>query len=225
MKPYFFFRNPYLKRTATIWPRKTSTITASSFFVQERGPPETGVCAVGSAADKRVPGPYQLLPLFMAVTDLRDYFSRPSLTGASFAILLGLPAAFGPGVDPIQQPNSSAVGWVQPRPASSRHACRPPDVPRLDLCGNRFLSATVEYEETGWYDGQTPEVLARDRLLGSFSCIYTKELSTAANKFPPTVITFHSEEAIHLLGHPLYTCQKNNFVTSSLNTLSLQRRE
>lgn len=39
--------------------------------------------------------------------------------------------------------------------------------------GNRLLSATVEYEETGWYDGQvwvkTPQVLARDRLLGSFS--------------------------------------------------------
>lgn len=38
--------------------------------------------------------------------------------------------------------------------------------------GNRLLSATVEYEETGWYDGQiwvkTAEVLARDRLLGSF---------------------------------------------------------
>lgn len=36
-----------------------------------------------------------------------------------------------------------------------------------------MLSATVEYEETGWYDGQiwvkTAEVLARDRLLGSFS--------------------------------------------------------
>lgn len=39
--------------------------------------------------------------------------------------------------------------------------------------GNRLLSATVEYEETGWYDGQiwvkTAEVLARDRLLGSFT--------------------------------------------------------
>nr|PNR33866.1 hypothetical protein PHYPA_023682 [Physcomitrium patens] len=38
--------------------------------------------------------------------------------------------------------------------------------------GNRLFSATVEYEETGWYDGQVwvkpPEVLARDRLLGSF---------------------------------------------------------
>ncbi|GMH38751.1 hypothetical protein BSKO_06635 [Bryopsis sp. KO-2023] len=38
--------------------------------------------------------------------------------------------------------------------------------------GNRLLSATVEYEETGWYDGQMfvkpPEVLARDRLLGTY---------------------------------------------------------
>ncbi|KAF9617701.1 hypothetical protein IFM89_038201 [Coptis chinensis] len=39
--------------------------------------------------------------------------------------------------------------------------------------GNRLLSATVEYEETGWYDGQvwikSAQVLARDRLLGSYS--------------------------------------------------------
>lgn len=38
--------------------------------------------------------------------------------------------------------------------------------------GTRLLSASVEYEETGWYDGQVwvkpPEVLARDRLLGSY---------------------------------------------------------
>lgn len=38
--------------------------------------------------------------------------------------------------------------------------------------GERLLSATIEYEETGWYDGQTyvkpPEVLARDRLLGTY---------------------------------------------------------
>ncbi|KAL2906395.1 Protein CONSERVED IN THE GREEN LINEAGE AND DIATOMS 27 chloroplastic [Bienertia sinuspersici] len=38
--------------------------------------------------------------------------------------------------------------------------------------GDRLLSAVVPYEESGWYDGQMwakpPEVLARDRLLGSF---------------------------------------------------------
>eukprot|EP00854_Cymbomonas_tetramitiformis_P003040 gene3040-3865_t len=37
---------------------------------------------------------------------------------------------------------------------------------------DRLLSAVVEYEETGWYDGQlwvkSPEVLARDRMLGSY---------------------------------------------------------
>ncbi|MEW5310311.1 MAG: hypothetical protein WDW38_002123 [Sanguina aurantia] len=39
--------------------------------------------------------------------------------------------------------------------------------------GNRLLSATVEYEESGWYDGQiwvkTPQMLMRDRLLGSYT--------------------------------------------------------
>ncbi|OMO56520.1 hypothetical protein CCACVL1_26481 [Corchorus capsularis] len=38
--------------------------------------------------------------------------------------------------------------------------------------GDRLLSAVIPYEETGWYDGQMwvkpPEVLARDRLLGSY---------------------------------------------------------
>ena len=38
--------------------------------------------------------------------------------------------------------------------------------------GARLLSATIEYEETGWYDGERfvkpPEVLARDRLLGTY---------------------------------------------------------
>jgi hypothetical protein len=52
--------------------------------------------------------------------------------------------------------------------------------------GNRLLSATVEYEETGWYDGQvwvkTPEVLARDRLLGSFSVSYpSRSMSKSLN--------------------------------------------
>jgi hypothetical protein len=39
---------------------------------------------------------------------------------------------------------------------------------------NRLLSATIEYEETGWYDGQvfvkTPEMLAKDRLDGMYVC-------------------------------------------------------
>lgn len=38
--------------------------------------------------------------------------------------------------------------------------------------GDRLLAAVIPYEESGWYDGQMwvkpPEVLARDRLLGSY---------------------------------------------------------
>eukprot|EP00271_Cylindrocystis_brebissonii_P021751 TRINITY_DN795_c0_g1_i2.p1 TRINITY_DN795_c0_g1~~TRINITY_DN795_c0_g1_i2.p1 ORF type:complete len:340 (+),score=44.63 TRINITY_DN795_c0_g1_i2:215-1234(+) len=38
--------------------------------------------------------------------------------------------------------------------------------------GDRLLSAVIPYEETGWYDGQLwvkpPEILARDRLLGTY---------------------------------------------------------
>ncbi|KAJ0454141.1 hypothetical protein HanIR_Chr15g0736821 [Helianthus annuus] len=38
--------------------------------------------------------------------------------------------------------------------------------------GDRLLSAVIPYEESGWYDGQMwvkpPEILACDRLLGSY---------------------------------------------------------
>ncbi|KAH7444690.1 hypothetical protein KP509_02G088200 [Ceratopteris richardii] len=52
--------------------------------------------------------------------------------------------------------------------------------------GNRLLSAAVEYEETGWYDGEIwikpPEVLARDRLLGSY------KVKPALNRVKMTLI-------------------------------------
>lgn len=44
---------------------------------------------------------------------------------------------------------------------------------------SRLLSATVEYEESGWYDGQvwvkTPQMLMRDRLLGTYQVKPTLE--------------------------------------------------
>lgn len=44
-----------------------------------------------------------------------------------------------------------------------------------DHVGGRLLAAVVEYEETGWYDGQRfvkpPRVLARDRLLGAYEAL------------------------------------------------------
>lgn len=52
--------------------------------------------------------------------------------------------------------------------------------------GNRLFSATVEYEETGWYDGEiwvkTPELLARDRLLASY------KVKPALNRLKLTLI-------------------------------------
>ncbi|KAL6851669.1 hypothetical protein ACP4OV_020233 [Aristida adscensionis] len=114
------------------------------------------------------------LPFSWAAGDLRVYCSRLALTGAAVALFVGLPvAAFGGrggagGGDGLHL----ALGATGSGILAVTLA-----VVRMYLgwayVGNRLLSATVEYEETGWYDGQiwvkTPEVLARDRLLGSFS--------------------------------------------------------
>uniref|UniRef100_A0ACD5U0A4 Uncharacterized protein n=1 Tax=Avena sativa TaxID=4498 RepID=A0ACD5U0A4_AVESA len=109
------------------------------------------------------------LPFSWAAGDLKVYCSRLAFTGAAFAIFVGLPvAAFGGRGDAVHL----ALGATGSGILAVTLA-----VVRMYLgwayVGNRLLSATVEYEETGWYDGQiwvkTPEVLARDRLLGSFS--------------------------------------------------------
>ncbi|KAM0863477.1 hypothetical protein ACQ4PT_044572 [Festuca glaucescens] len=109
------------------------------------------------------------LPFSWAAGDLRVYCSRLAFTGAAFALFVGLPvAAFGGRGDAVHL----ALGATGSGILAVTLA-----VVRMYLgwayVGNRLLSATVEYEETGWYDGQiwvkTPEVLARDRLLGSFS--------------------------------------------------------
>ncbi|KAM5566018.1 hypothetical protein ABKV19_019823 [Rosa sericea] len=111
-------------------------------------------------------------PFSWASGDLVEYCSRLIATGASFALFVGLPVAsfgvFGAQSEPLKQ-SLYAV--------SSGFLVVTLAVVRMYLgwayVGNRLLSATVEYEETGWYDGQiwvkTAEVLARDRLLGSFS--------------------------------------------------------
>uniref|UniRef100_A0A0E0HHI5 DUF1230 family protein n=1 Tax=Oryza nivara TaxID=4536 RepID=A0A0E0HHI5_ORYNI len=113
------------------------------------------------------------LPFSWAAGDLTVYCSRLALTGAAFALFVGLPVASfggrgGAGGDAVHL----ALGATGSGILAVTLA-----VVRMYLgwayVGNRLLSATVEYEETGWYDGQiwvkTPEVLARDRLLGSFS--------------------------------------------------------
>ncbi|KDP34103.1 hypothetical protein JCGZ_07674 [Jatropha curcas] len=111
-------------------------------------------------------------PFSWASGDIVEYFSRLFVTGASFAFLIGLPVAWFGSVRPETEPLKPILAGL-----SSGILVVSLAVVRMYLgwayVGNRLLSATVEYEETGWYDGQiwvkTAEVLARDRLLGSFS--------------------------------------------------------
>ncbi|XAR69253.1 hypothetical protein NMG60_11000769 [Bertholletia excelsa] len=136
-------------------------------------PPETE-CPV--PVNQQPVNEYQALstsfPFSWAAADVIEYSSRLAVTGAAFALFVGLPVSwFGSSV-----PNSDPLKPVLAAISSGLFVVTLA-VLRMYLgwayVGNRLLSATVEYEETGWYDGQvwvkTAEVLARDRLLGSFS--------------------------------------------------------
>ncbi|KEH39936.1 DUF1230 family protein [Medicago truncatula] len=111
-------------------------------------------------------------PFSWAAGDVVEYGSRLFVVGFSFALLVGLPVAWFGTVGAQYEPAKRIVCAASSGVLAVTFA-----VVRMYLgwayVGNRLLSATVEYEETGWYDGQiwvkTAEVLARDRLLGSFS--------------------------------------------------------
>ncbi|KAL0372182.1 UNVERIFIED_CONTAM: putative serine/threonine-protein kinase SIS8 [Sesamum calycinum] len=111
-------------------------------------------------------------PFSWASGDIVEFCSRLFATGACFSLFVGLPVSWFGSVGPKSEPIILLLAA-----ASSGLFIVILAVLRMYLgwayVGNRLLSATVEYEETGWYDGQiwvkTAEVLARDRLLGSFS--------------------------------------------------------
>lgn len=111
-------------------------------------------------------------PFSWAAGDLVEYSSGLLVTGASFALFVGLPVAWFGSVGYDSDPSKKILTAI-----SSGIFVVILAVVRMYLgwayVGNRLLSATVEYEETGWYDGQIwvkpAEILARDRLLGSFS--------------------------------------------------------
>ncbi|XP_072968469.1 uncharacterized protein ycf36 [Typha angustifolia] len=163
-------------RSSTTKKKSLSPFSASSSSFRNGSPPETE-CPVPS--EQQPINEYQSLstsvPFSWAAADIRLYSSRLVATGAAFALFVGFPvAAFGTRViaDPQADGLRLSLGSV-----STGLVAVTLVVLRMYLgwayVGNRLLSATVEYEETGWYDGQiwvkTPEVLARDRLLGSFS--------------------------------------------------------
>ncbi|KAL7112226.1 hypothetical protein ACP275_05G138800 [Erythranthe tilingii] len=157
-------------QTQTHFPK----IPSSSFKNDSNNTPRETDCPV--PFDQQPINEYQSLsdsfPFSWASGDVVSYCSRLVVSGACFGLLVGLPVSLFGSIGPKSEPvilalGSAATGLVFVILA----------VVRMYLgwayVGNRLLSATVEYEETGWYDGQiwvkTPEVLARDRLLGSFS--------------------------------------------------------
>ncbi|XP_020685003.1 protein CONSERVED IN THE GREEN LINEAGE AND DIATOMS 27, chloroplastic isoform X2 [Dendrobium catenatum] len=176
-KPYHLSPKTYPQRTPIGSSTKRSvTIASSSPSFRNGSPPETE-CPV--PWDQQPVNEYQALsssfPFSLASANLRDYCIRLSFLGSSFAILVGLPVATFGNSDVT---NTSAVALsCGLGAASSGILFVMLVVLRMYLgwayVGNRLLSATVDYEETGWYDGQiwvkTPDVLTRDRLLGSYS--------------------------------------------------------
>ncbi|KAL5698719.1 hypothetical protein ACHQM5_029714 [Ranunculus cassubicifolius] len=174
-----FHHNPSSTLTQTRIPilhqpqKHTTTIITHSSKPSSFRPPEAE-CPV--PYDQQPINEYQSLstsfPFSWASTDLFEYVSRLLATGALFAFFIGFPVAWFGVVNPESQPLKCFVGAV-----SSGLFVVTLAVLRMYLgwayVGNRLLSATVEYEETGWYDGQiwikSAEVLARDRLLGSYS--------------------------------------------------------
>ncbi|XP_059274914.1 uncharacterized protein ycf36 isoform X2 [Lycium ferocissimum] len=99
-------------------------------------------------------------PFSWASGDLVEYCSRLFATGLVFALFVGLPVNLFGSVGPVPEPLKPFLGAVSGGLIVVTLA-----VVRMYLgwayVGNRLLSATVEYEETGWYDGQVKPVLSR----------------------------------------------------------------
>eukprot|EP00249_Psilotum_nudum_P006400 c19718_g1_i3 orf=581-1519(+) len=105
-----------------------------------------------------------------AMGDLKAYCLKLLAIGAGISILLGWPVVTS-SINPEKEfmkcvLGATCGGLIAVILASLRMYLG------WSYVGNRLLSATVEYEETGWYDGEVwvkpPEVLTRDRLLGSW---------------------------------------------------------
>lgn len=108
--------------------------------------------------------------LSWATLELPEYAKRMAALYGGVFVLLGGPIAaqtFDPADQPLEFFLSASTGCLLVVAVAAL---------RIFLAwkyvGDRLLTAALEYEETGWYDGQVfvkpPEVLARDRLLGTY---------------------------------------------------------
>lgn len=108
--------------------------------------------------------------LAWATLELPQYAQRLAILYGGVFLLLGGPIAaqtFDPKEQPLEFFLSGSTGSLVVVAVAAL---------RIFLAwkyvGDRLLTASLEYEETGWYDGQVfvkpPEVLTRDRLLGTY---------------------------------------------------------
>ncbi len=102
--------------------------------------------------------------------DTLEYVKRLGLVWSGMFALIGGPIAFqtfAPTEQPLEFGLSAATGSLIVVAIANL---------RIFLgwkyVSDRLMTATLPYEETGWYDGQffvkPPEILARDRLLGMY---------------------------------------------------------
>lgn len=105
-----------------------------------------------------------------ATLELSEYAKRLVILWGGVFTLVGGPIAFQT-FDPFDQPlefflSGSTGSLLVVAVASLRIYLG------WKYVADRLMTATLEYEETGWYDGQQfvkpPEILTRDRLLGAY---------------------------------------------------------
>ena len=103
--------------------------------------------------------------------ELVPYVTRLGALGAFFYVVISKPIAdysYDPATQPVESIICALVGSFVAVAVFALFIYN-----NWSYVRDRLLSATVEYEETGWYDGQTyvkdPEMLARDRLLGTYT--------------------------------------------------------
>ena len=103
--------------------------------------------------------------------ELKGYLLRLGLLGSFFYFVIAYPIAaysYNPETQPVEAVICALVGSLTATASFALIIYN-----NWNYVRNRLLSATVEYEETGWYDGQVyvkdPEMLARDRLLGTYT--------------------------------------------------------
>ncbi|RZC66392.1 hypothetical protein C5167_010084 [Papaver somniferum] len=99
--------------------------------------------------------------------------------------------------------------------------------------GDRLLSAVVPYEESGWYDGQMyvkpPEILARDRLLGSYKVkpvikLLKQTLVGTGAVLVSAVFLFAFAAPVQDFFHTRFSDQ-SNLPTSNISKSNIRREE